>query len=154
MYRRIKLVPLMAALLAVPVMLGRGGGGADRPTTFPVSGTVTMNGQPVADANLNFQRTDGTRGAVGVTDAQGRYELTTFTAGDGALPGEYRVAVTQFETPPPGAAVDEDDPNYDPDAPAFVPENLLPEQYANPETSGLTATVTEGSNTVDFQLTN
>ena len=153
MYRMITRVPLVAVLLAMPVVLGCGSAGGDRPTTYPVAGTVTMNGQPVADANLNFQLADGTRGTVGVTDAQGRYELTTFTADDGALPGEYRVAVTQFEKPAPGAAVDEDHPNYDPDAPAFVPQNLLPDRYANPETSGLTATVTEGPNTVDFQLT-
>lgn len=126
---------------------------SDRPTTYPVSGTVTMNGQPVADANVNFQLADGTRGALGVTDAQGRYELTTFTAGDGALPGEYSVVITKYEKAPPGTEASEDDPDYDPFAPAFEPKNLLPERYANPQTSNLSATIAEEPTTVDFQLT-
>jgi hypothetical protein len=126
---------------------------SDRPATYPVSGTVTMNGEPVTDANVNFQLTDGSRGASGLTDQQGTFSLTTFVAGDGALPGEYRVAITKFEKPPQGAQVPEDHPDYNPNVPSFVPRNLLPEKYANPQTSELTATVTEGANTVKFELT-
>lgn len=127
---------------------------SDRPATHPVSGTVTMNGQPVARANLSFQLADGSGSAAGVTDNQGRYELTTFTAGDGAVPGEYLVAITQFEEPPPGAGVPDDHPDYNPNLPEFVPKNLLPERYATAKSSGLKATVVEGPNTgVDFELT-
>ncbi len=154
MHRMISRGVLSAGMLVFVVSLGCGGGAdGDRPATYPVSGTVAMNGQPVADANVNFQMVDGTGAAVGVTDAHGRYELTTFTAGDGAMLGEYRVAVTQFDRPPADADVDDDHPDYDPEAPTFVPENLLPERYADPATSGLTASVTEGQNTVDLDLT-
>ncbi len=113
-----------------------------------------MNGQPVARANLSFQLADGSGSAAGVTDNQGRYELTTFTAGDRAVPGEYLVAITQFEEPPPGAGVPDDHPDYNPNLPEFVPKNLLPERYATAKSSGLKATVVEGPNTgVDFELT-
>lgn len=112
-----------------------------------------MNGQPVADANVNFQLADGSRSASGVTNSQGRFELTTFAAGDGALPGEYLVAVTQFEKPPKGAGVPDDHPDYNPTLGNFVPRNLLPEKYANPQTSELTATVSESGATVSFELT-
>jgi len=126
---------------------------SDHPTTYSVAGTVTMNGEPVADANVNFQLTDGSRGASGLTDQQGNFSLTTFTAGDGALPGEYRVAITKFEKPPQETQVPEDHPDYNPNVATFVPRNLLPAKYANPQTSELTATVTEGANTVKFELT-
>jgi hypothetical protein len=114
-----------------------------------------MNGTPVADANLSFQLADGSGSAAGVTDSQGRYELTTFAPGDGALPGQYVVAITQFEKPPKGVGVPDDHPDYDPNAPPFVPKNLLPERYAAAHSSGLTATITEGPNEgVNFELSN
>jgi hypothetical protein len=146
---------LALALLTLSICAAGCGSSAqsDRPATYPVSGTVTMNGQPVADANVNFQLADGSRSASGVTNSQGRFELTTFAAGDGALPGEYLVAITQFEKPPKGAGVPDDHPDYNPTLGDFVPRNLLPEKYANPQTSGLTATVSESGATVSFELT-
>ena len=127
---------------------------SDRPATHPVSGTVTMNGQAVPKATLSFQLADGSGSAAGVTASQGRYELTTFTPGDGAVPGEYLVAITQFEEPPPGAGVADDHPDCNPNLPEFVPTNLLPERYATAGASELKATVVEGPNTgVDFELT-
>ena len=125
-----------------------------RPKTYPVSGTVTMNGSPVANAILSFQLADGSGSAAGVTDSQGRYELTTFAPGDGAVPGQYGVAITQFEKPPASTGVPDDHPDYNPNLPPFVAKNLLPERYAAPDSSGLTATITEGRNEgVNFELT-
>ena len=71
----------------------------NRPKTYPVSGTVTQGGQPVADANVTFHSKDGSRGAVGVTDANGNFQLTTFTAGDGAVAGEHEVSITKYDQP-------------------------------------------------------
>lgn len=146
---------LAVVSLALFLMSGCGTPGAgDRETTHPVSGTVTMNGQPVPRANLSFQLADGSGSAAAVTDAQGRYELTTFTAGDGAVAGDYLVAITQFEEAPPGAGVSDDHPDYNPNLPAFVPQNLLPERYASVGTSELKATVVPGENSgVNFELT-
>ncbi len=155
MQRKISHNLLAVALLAIPLCgFGCSGVGDDgRPSRYPVTGTVTMNGEPVANANVNFQLVDGSGSAVGVTDSQGRYELTSFVPGDGAVPGEYQVTVTKFSQLTPSPDVSEDDADYDPDAPAMVPENLLPERYANPATSELTATVTESPNMIDLELT-
>ncbi len=145
---------LLVLMLSVLVPACGTPAGSDRPATYPVSGTVTMNGQPVARATLSFQLVDGSGSAAGVTDNEGRYKLTTFAAGDGALPGQYVVAITQFEEPPPGAGVPDDHPDYNPNLPEFIPQNLLPKRYASTATSGLKATVVEGKNTsVDFELT-
>jgi len=136
----------------------------NRPKTYPVSGTVTQGGQPVADANVTFQLKDGSQGAVGVTDSSGNFHLTTFTAGDGAVAGEHLVTVTKYDRPKivpqgDGSIADTGDEEPAPDesdasAGGDVdPKSLLPGKYANPQTSGLTATVGEsGENKFDFQL--
>lgn len=128
----------------------------DRPATYDVTGIVTHNGQPVEGATVSFQPTGTGTAAIGKTDASGKYTLTTFASGDGALPGEYQVKIVKLDVKI-AETVDEDSEGYE--APAegetvAAPENLLPESYADPATSGLTATVTEdeSQNTFDFAL--
>ena len=64
--------------------------------THPVSGTVTKKGQPVAGAAVTFvpDSADG-RSAVGVTDANGAFKLTTQEQDDGAMLGSYKVTVAK-----------------------------------------------------------
>ena len=151
---------LAVVLLASVLGLGCGGQqGADRPKTVPVSGTVTHNGEAVDGATVAFQSAGGSRGAVGVTDAGGKYTLTTFESGDGAVPGEYQVKIFKYKVEISEAVADTDSEDYVPPAEgegeeeAAEPENLLPPIYADPTTSGLTATVSEsGDNTFDFPL--
>ena len=148
---------LAVVLLASVLGLGCGGQqGADRPKTVPVSGTVTHNGEAVEGATVAFQSADGSRGAVGVTDAGGKYTLTTFESGDGAVPGEYQVKIFKYKVESSEAVADTDSEDYVPPAEgeeAPEPENLLPPNYADSKTSGLTATVSEsGENTFDFPL--
>ena len=124
--------------------------GANRPATVPVSGTVTLKGSPIAGATVSFQAVDGSRSSVAITDESGRYELTTFVRGDGAVPGEYKVAVTKVTQ-----AVVESVPGakYEPPSgPIPEPKNQLPAKYADADKSGLKFTVTNGSNAADFSL--
>ena len=150
---RIFLSSLLLGLLA-----GCGQARSDRPATYPVTGTVRHAGAPVEGATVNFQLVDGSRSAIGITGADGTYALTTFTADDGALPGEYRVSVMKLESPPPPTAVSDDDENYVPpemrkEPPPQPPKNLLPKKYADVQTSGLTAVVEEGGeNRFDLDL--
>ena len=131
-------------ILALATMLGCGRStDTDRPRTVPVLGTVTHNGQPLAGASVTFLRTDGQPSAVGRTDSNGRYSLTTFEPGDGAIPGEYGVQVVKYEEP--------DSPPEDGETPPL--KSLIPEKYTTVANSGLTATVGEGGgNTFDFDL--
>ena len=145
-------VVLLVSLLGLGCAAQQGG---DRPTTCPVTGTVTHNGQPVDGANVVFQLVGGSGSAIGKTDAGGKYTLTTFVSGDGAEPGEYQVKIEKYKVET-GSAVDESSPDYVAPAENEVvaePENLLPAIYADPATSGLKATVSEGGeNTFDFAL--
>jgi hypothetical protein len=67
------------------------------------------------------------RGKVG---ADGKFALTTYDGNDGAPAGEYKVTVELW------LSSGRDD---------AAPTNRLPIRYANPDTSGLTATVNAGA---------
>ena len=66
--------------------------GCGRREMGPVSGTLTYQGKPVPDAVVKFTAQSRPT-AVGRTDAEGRYTLTTFRKGDGAYGGSHRVMV-------------------------------------------------------------
>jgi hypothetical protein len=93
-----KTAPLVLCALA----LGVAGCSDSRPyRTAPVSGRVTLDGQPLADARLTFQpERDPKAGGImngpeahGVTDADGRFTLTTVFKDRGATIGRNRVTI-------------------------------------------------------------
>lgn len=132
-----------------------------RPATYPVTGTVTANGKPVAAASVVFvPSTQGVESAAGITDAEGKYQLTTFSAGDGAQAGEYRVKVSKYDTKPPTAddkkrymSQEEEQKIYAEDERPTPPaKNLLPPKYGNENTSGITHTVKDSPSTLDIKV--
>jgi hypothetical protein len=129
-----------------------------------VTGTITRNGKPLEGAAVSFMPDVGGQSATGITDASGKYQLTTRKKDDGALPGQYKVTIAKYQGKPaatidPGNVTadydisDEYPAGYNPDAQDNSPsKNLLPSKYSNPETSGFEAKVVEGENTHDFDL--
>ncbi len=80
-----------------------------------MTGAVLHKGKPVSLARV-MSSTAGAPVAVGLTDASGRYSLSTFREGDGAVPGSHRVVVQPVvrlaadgETPDPATPVDRRD---------------------------------------------
>lgn len=136
----------VSASLAVALMLcaAAAGCGSSGPPMASVSGKVTYKGQPVPKGLVAFYPTtpDG-RNATGNIEADGSYTIQTETPGDGAILGDYRVAIT---------ARDDVILDYIPKKP-IPPKRLAPAKYESPETSGLTVKVESGSNTKDFELT-
>ncbi len=68
--------------------------------TFPVSGRVTVGGQPLADATVAFHAYTAdaktyARVAEGRTDDLGRFQVTTYFRFDGAPAGDYAVTITR-----------------------------------------------------------
>jgi hypothetical protein len=122
---------------------------------FPVSGTVTYNGEPLKTGMVNFYPEDTTTGrpASGPIQEDGTYQLTTQRPNDGAMGGKYKVAITAFDvdeskmaSPAQGGTADQ----------AVVAQakrtNLIPLKYTGTSSSGLTATVGPGLSTFDFKL--
>ena len=65
----------------------------------PVSGTVTLDGKPLAEATLSFlfqgAHPEGFIGSGAVSDAQGHYEVSTLGQ-KGTVPGTYKVTVSKL----------------------------------------------------------
>lgn len=156
-----KTVIALALGVSVLVMLTGCQRGTGRPKTYSVTGTVTLNGQPVEGATVMFvpkNPGEGAQPATAETDAQGRYQLGTFAKGDGALPGEYLVRVVKFPKAQTstGGATSEDEyrpPEETAAPPPPAPKNELPAKYADEKTSGLSFKVEPKSNTFNIELT-
>jgi hypothetical protein len=142
-------------LLAV-ICTGCGGGKskeeANRPARTKVSGTITFKGQPLAGATISLMSPTGGPAAIGMTDDDGKYELTTFDKGDGTVPGDYKVTIRKMDKAV-GAAVSMDDPGYNPDAKVEPPKSLIPEKWGDQFKSGLTATIgAEAKSDLNFAI--
>ena len=108
--------------------------------TVTVSGTVTYQDQPLAEASVSFIPIDGGRPATGETDGSGRFTLTTFKSGDGALPGEHVVIVEKLQQ----RKGDDVYAEY---------ESVIPKRYGHVKHSDLKADVVlRGSNEFVFAL--
>ncbi|MCA9006863.1 MAG: carboxypeptidase regulatory-like domain-containing protein [Planctomycetaceae bacterium] len=120
-------------LLAVGLLAGCSGGAADTPALSQVSGTITLDGAPLSKASITFQPQSGSS-SVGMTDEAGHYELAYNKDAKGAVPGQHTVVISKMGEP--GSPNDTED--------------QVPPQFNR--NSKLTAVVTEGENTVNFDL--
>jgi hypothetical protein len=129
---------VMAGLVLVAAGCQRG----DRPPLGRVTGTVTMDGQPLAGVEVSFAPESG-RPSVGLTDGAGRYELMYVGTVKGAKVGSHRVRIATVPS-------DLDDSGDDDRPPRSLPLIRIPLRY-NFQTT-LTAEVQRGRNTFDFAL--
>ena len=128
-------------LLAVLALLAAAGcGQSDRPSTYPVHGAVTLDGNPLSFGGVRFVSDDG-RLAKAKIQSDGSYTLSTFEDGDGAIPGSYRISVQVRKMKEETA-----------DRPAWPGPSLIPEKYEDPTTSGLQFEVVPGENQYDIEL--
>lgn len=106
--------------------------GCSQSETVPVTGSVTLNGQPAKDAEVIFTPSKG-RVASGATDASGRFALSTNAPGDGAVPGDHKVTIVEYY--PPGKP---------PPMSSGGPPSRFPQQYMEASQTPLTAKVERG----------
>lgn len=115
--------------------------------TAPVTGVVTYKGAPLKAANIKFLPADGPM-AVGMTDDNGKFKLTT-NGRPGATIGLHKVVITKMTG---GVEASAAPSNPKPDDMMKMqkeamgkkntgPKSEIPESYANPDTSKLTADV-------------
>jgi hypothetical protein len=127
--------------LAASLLIGCGG-----PKITTVTGTVTLNGQPLANALVNFQplgegKVEPGPGSTGRTNEKGEYALKIIGGGNGAVVGKHRVAIY--------AALDDGKTRPNEDRRTRQPERV-PAQYNVKST--LTFEVKPGKNVADFSL--
>jgi hypothetical protein len=112
-----------------------------RPPVFKTTGIVTWNGSPASGALVTLHSKAHNLAASGRADADGAFTLTTWRLGDGAVAGEHAVSIESIVIT--GYTVD--------GLPIEV--NDMPPKYQNPETSGLTAVISDaGMNHLAFEV--
>jgi hypothetical protein len=114
------------------------GDGYSKLNLVEVTGKVTLDGAPLANARVRFEASDGT-GAEGITDASGNYRLMHDSEHAGCTPGAKTVRITS------GAALEE---GADPETAAA--SEKIPAAYNSQST--LKADVSESNKTFDFDL--
>ena len=133
---------ICGVLCSVLCVCGCGGDG--RPSLVPVTGKVTLNGEPIDGAMVGFQPQDiegYNRPSTATTDAQGSFTVGTYGTDDGIPEGSYRVTVRKSEVIgkiPEGYNLENPEENPRP----LRTRLIVPEMYADAEASGLTVTVT------------
>ncbi len=127
----------LLAIVVISTVAGCSGAAAS------VSGTVTLDGQPLTTGNVSFYP-DGDVGApaYGQIDAQGRYSLKTGSEA-GLAPGGYTVVVLATKDPP--------EP-YDKTGAENPPIPITPGKYGRVETSDLKVQVKAGGNDIPLAL--
>ena len=98
----------------------------DRPDIGEVTGVITLDGEPLADASIAFTQ-EGFRPSVGHTNSEGRYELIYIRDIKGAAVGTHLVRIRQFSK-----------------------QGLVPARYDTE--SELTREVKPGENVINFDL--
>lgn len=115
-----------------------GDGGEPVPDLAAVSGVVTLDGSPLGNAKVIFEpqevREKGRRRASSATtETDGSFELHYNADATGATPGKHKVMIIKL-----------------PDNPDEAGKQLIPAKYN--EKTELTADVTAGDNTTNFDL--
>jgi hypothetical protein len=126
------------------------------PEVVKVTGTVTYNDKPLADADVGFLSkldNEDVKPAGGKTNTEGEFSLTTYVDPEhevsGATPGEYKVVVTKNEQVDMEAARKQ----FTSGKPNMTFKKLVPVKYTAKDTSPLEATVTvDGDNKFEFKL--
>jgi hypothetical protein len=131
-----------AALVAAAAVLLAAGCGTDRKKTAEVTGKVTYRGKPVPNGTVTFIPEAGGPPATGEIRPDGTYTLTTYSKGDGAVPGRHKVVIVAMEDAA-GKLPEERKP---------LPPPIIPNKYTSPATSDLVADVKDGENTINFDL--
>lgn len=107
-----------------------------RPTTIPIRGRVTIDGQPPGEnGRLHFTPTHVAEGyskrpASGAFDVDGTYRVMSWTPDDGLVPGHYTVSVL----------------------PGTLNSTTVPQRYQKSSTSGLEVDVPVDESRIEYNI--
>ena len=115
------------------------------PEVVPVRGKVTFGGGDWPKPGILYFNIDRPaeglpgRPAMGRFGTDGYLTVTTFSQGDGLIPGHYKIGVECWEVPP----------SMDSPRPA---KSYVPARYQSPKDSGLEVTVVPGQRVVEVDF--
>jgi hypothetical protein len=126
----------LLTLLFVLPFVGCGDNGLQQ-KTFPVTGEVRVNGEPGKGLTVVLRPVDKSKFKwqeipQAITDDSGKFSIHTYSSNDGAPAGDYKVGIALMQP------VDEEGGDQVKRDQNAIP---LPPKYADPEQSGLTASV-------------
>jgi hypothetical protein len=139
----------MRRLFLLPLAIALAGCGGNGLKTAPVSGRVTLNGKPLADASVLFSPiprlgvdNNPGPGSGARTDADGRFTLMLITGKDvkGAVVGKHKVQIKMI----PDANPTDDSPQH---------FKNLPKHYGGKDTKLEFDVPADGTKTANFDLT-
>lgn len=144
----------MLIVLGISVFFQPGCGGSDQPELGQVTGTITLDGKPLSGIAVVFQPDSG-RPARGMTDAEGKYELTYIRETKGTKVGPNRVEIAPSEDGEAEEELEIADENADAESKSATKlsksgKPTIPARYNL--RSELKADVKAGKNTFDFKL--
>lgn len=146
--------PGYAVLFAASIWVMGCGGKPAGPEVIPVSGTVTLDGKPLADARVTFYpQVPKVNPSIGMTNAEGKYQLS-HGAARGAVPGSYKVIVEHYVMPD-GKPFKQDQEGMDIEQMKMQGKVApgVPAQYSDVNQSPLKGEVTKGkTNVIDLAL--
>ncbi|QDU40954.1 hypothetical protein Mal4_53170 [Maioricimonas rarisocia] len=144
----------LAALLILPCLATVSGcsnaEGFDGAGLAPVSGLVSLDGEPAAGVSMYFSPKDSTPGTGGyaITGPQGQFKVMHRSTSEGILPGTYHVTFSRL-TMPDGSPLPEDQDAADVGAVESLPRKY---QSTDIETPLSVVTVTPDGSTFNFDL--
>ena len=122
----------------------------DKLDLVEISGTITLDGQPLSGAVVKFE-TSPFSFCYGTTDANGRYTLKLNSEKTGVIPGEKLVRIsTAARTGEEASAGGEEEEGSDPDEKPAGLEEKVPDCYH--KNSNLKVTVSESDSNFNFDL--
>jgi hypothetical protein len=137
--------PLHRWMVVLLVVVVAGCGSNPRPV--PVSGLVTIQGDPLRWGVILLDPIDGGPPAVGEIQTDGTFRLTSFREFDGAIPGTYRVSFIVYPMDGPPALYGRTGTR------AKTKSDFLPVKYTDPQKSGLQVIINERDNHLELHLT-
>jgi hypothetical protein len=115
-----------------------------------VQGTVRSDGAPLADAMVMFVPEDKQLPqSIGVSDAEGHFQLRCNNGSVGAAVGDHRVVVIDAAAAPAGKGKDDDELPEGKDA----PPSRVPLKYSRPDKTPLRQSVAAGSQDIAIDIT-
>jgi hypothetical protein len=151
-------VMIMSALPCVVLTSILGCGGSNQLARAPVTGQVTLDGEPVSEATILFRPEVG-RAGTGRVENGVIVEASTYGINDGIVLGTHKVAIQPIpDDPPPAPSRIEEENNIATPSPVQNPrparaKSQIPAKYQDVDRSGLTVEIEEDDNELTLELT-